>query len=484
MSQQGPSAFSSDLRASSARGLGEGPAAPMKVRHPPGLYLLFVTEMWERFSYYGMRAMLVLYMVASTTDGGLGFADKKATSWYGTYTSLVYLTPLIGGFLADRFLGTHRSMVLGGLIIALGHFTLAIENEWSFLAGLGLIIIGTGFFKPCVTTMCGQLYEKGDKRRDAAFTIFYMGVNLGAFIGPLVCGYLRKAPWGGWNWGFGAAGVGMVLGLIVYLVGRPKYLKGIGVAPKQRTAEDIAARAKPLTREEKGHVASIFIMAFFVVFFWSAFEQAGSSLNLFAERRTDLALPEALKGLTKDGNAPADWFQSVNALFILIFAPIFATLWVKLGKRGKEPSTPVKMALGLILLGTGFLFMMGGAYLSDKGNPANIVRVSAFWLIAAYLMHTLGELCLSPVGLSMVSKLAPAKFAALLMGTWYLANMTANKVAGLMAGFTHDIEQGKVFKLIGGQADFYLIFFVAPVSAGLVLLAISPFIKRLMGGKA
>lgn len=478
MSQQGPSAFSSDLRASAARGFGDGPTAPVKMRHPPGLFLLFAVEMWERFSYYGMRAMLVLYMTAAIADnsfGGLGWTREKAYGLYANYTMLAYFTPLIGGYFADKFLGTHRSMVLGGSIIAAGHFVLALESLSSFYAGLLLVVIGTGFFKPCITNMVGQLYGKKDARRDAAFTIFYMGVNLGAAIGPIVCAYLRVQK--GWSYGFAAAGVGMVLSLITYLALRPKYLSGIGLSPKARLAAgDTSLHTGPLTREEKNGIAAIFIMAFFVIFFWSAFEQAGSSMNLFAEHRVNRVLPGY-------GEFPAEWYQSVNPVLILTLGPLFAMLWVRLGIRGREPATVYKVAMGLILCGLGFTFMVLAAYQSDAGGTSqNIIKVAPYWLMAAYFLHTCGELCLSPVGLSMVTKLAPAKFAALLLGTWYLANMTANKLAGNAAKLQGFFESRKL--VLGGQADFWLMFVASPIIAGVLLLAISPLLKRLMAGRA
>ncbi len=489
--------------------------------HPRGLGLLFVTEMWERFSYYGMRALLVLYLV-----NVVRWETARATSLYGTYTMAVYLTPLVGGYLADRWIGTRRSLVIGGVIIALGHFTLALPGMTAFYLGLALIVAGTGFFKSNVSTMVGQIYPAGDTRRDAGFTIFYMGVNLGAFLGPLVCGYLAQSGRFGWHWGFAAAGVGMVLGLAVYLWGREKYLPGIGVGGARRGAEHaageerggrtaldgaIGAGAGALlaallgggsalgilagllvgamvgvtvlgTRgDERRRVVALFIVVFFVVFFWAAYEQAGSSMNLFADKNTDLTL--------LGWQIPSSWFQSVNALAILIFALPFAALWQSLAARRREPSTALKMVLGLFLLGVGFLFMLAGGRRADGG-----VLVSPTWLVLAYLFHTFGELCLSPVGLSYVTKLAPARFASLLMGAWFLANAAANKIAGALAGLTPLPGETRAAGA-GGVAGFlqdvsatnfgfYSIFVVSSFAAAALMLLFVPLLKRLTKGAA
>ncbi len=421
---------------------------------PRGLWLLFFVEMWERFSYYGMRALLVLYLVNE-----LKWSDADASRLYGNYTSLVYLTPIIGGWLADRFIGTRRSLVIGGVVIAAGHFSLAVPGMTAFYIGLALIIIGTGFFKPNVSTMVGQLYRENDPRRDSGFTIFYMGINLGAFIAPLICGYLGETV--GWHYGFGAAGVGMVLGLLLFLWGRDRYLPGIGVAPKQEVREETRAAQGPLTREEKHRIAVIFIVAFFVIFFWSAFEQAGASMNLFADRHTDTML--------FGWEFPASWFQSVNPFAILLFAPVFAWIWTKLGDSGREPATPAKMAIGLLLLSAGFVVMVIGAARADAG-----IQVSPMWLIGAYTLHTFGELCLSPVGLSLVTKLAPLRFASLLMGVWFLANFAANKLAGELSAMMGDFES---------LQSFFTLFVATSATAGVILLLLSPVLKKMMHGR-
>jgi proton-dependent oligopeptide transporter, POT family len=445
---------------------------------PPGLALLFVTEMWERFSYYGMRALLVLFLIGETERGGLGWSTQAASQLYGWYTGLVYLTPIIGGYLADRYLGTHRALVIGGAVIALGHFSLALESLAGFYAGLILLILGTGFFKPNVSTLVGQLYELHDSRRDAGFTIFYMGINLGALLGPLICGYLGQSEQFGWRYGFAAAGIGMVLGLLVYLFGKKRYLGSIGDVPLRQSGHDPADN-QPLSREERHRIAALLIMAFFVIFFWLAFEQAGSSMTLFAERNTDRTTPAWLGWLITEPSFPTAWFQAVNPAFILLLAPFFSLLWQRLGARSLELHTPLKMALGLWLLGSGFLVLVLGAYWSDRG-----LLVSPLWLIGAYFLHTCGELCLSPVGLSLVTRLAPLKFASMLMGMWFLANFAANLLAGYLAGMLEAVEQGEVFHILGGQADFFLIFVLSSIGAGGLLILLGPLLTRLMHGRA
>ena len=443
----------STTAASLPRTSADPPPSPLgtEAKQPPGLWLLFGVEMWERFSYYGMRALLVLYLV-----NGLGWGDADAARLYGNYTALVYLTPILGGYLADRFIGTRRSLVVGGVIIAAGHFSLAMPGMAFFYLGLGLIIVGTGFFKPNVSTMVGQLYGQNDPRRDAGFTIFYMGINLGAFLAPLLCGWLAAEF--GWHYGFGAAGVGMLAGLGMYLWGRDRLLPGVGLAPRERPQAERADTERPLTGEEKRRVAAIFLVAFFVIFFFMAFEQSGSSMNLFADRHTD----RTVGGF----EVPTAWFQSINAFAILLFAPLFALLWMRLAARGKEPSTPTKMALGLVLLGLGFVLMAVAGWRADAG-----VRVSPAWLAAVYVLHTWGELCLSPVGLSLVTKLAPVRLAALLMGVWFLANFAANWLAGQAAA---------LMERFGSLGGFFSLFVATSLGAGVVLFALSPMLRKLM----
>jgi POT family proton-dependent oligopeptide transporter len=484
---------------------------------PRGLGLLFITEMWERFSYYGMRALLVLYLVNQ-----LEWDAARAAGLYGTYTMMVFLTPMIGGYIADRYLGTHRALLIGGAVIASGHFVLALPGMSAFYAGLTLVVIGTGFFKANVSTMVGQLYRDGDTRRDAGFTLFYMGINTGGFLGPLVCGYLAQSDRFGWHYGFAAAGVGMVLGLIMYAVLKKKYLGTIGDTPTGSSiavagatsagGDDTSTRngiiglsagaalswvlsgsllgvvlgsvigaALAITvlgtqGEERRRVIALFIVAFFVVFFWAAFEQAGSSMSLFADKFTDLKLGSF--------DIPSTWFQSVNSFFIITCAPLFSLMWLALGKRGKEPSTPFKMAIGLLFVGAGFLFLAIGGGRADLG-----IKVSPFWLIAAYLMHTFGELCLSPLGLSYVTRVAPVKFASLLMGVWFLANAAANKVAGFLAGYTplpgEAVSQpqtglgGYIQQMSSTNKGFFTIFVTTSFIAAIILFLCVPLLKRL-----
>jgi POT family proton-dependent oligopeptide transporter len=444
---------------------------------PRGLALLFFTEMWERFSYYGMRALLILFLI-DTTTGGFGWTQEKASQLYGWYTGLVYLTPIIGGWLADRYLGTARSLVIGGIVIALGHFTMAADTRVTFFLGLVLIIVGTGFFKANVSTLVGQLYRDHDPRRDAGFTIFYIGINSGAFLGPLVCGWLAANPKYGWSWGFGAAGVGMTLGVICFMLLRKRYLGDTGMIPmgQMRMADGGKASAEPLTKEEKDRVLAIFIVVFFVAFFWLAFEQAGSSLNVFAQQKTQRVVGGWLGRGLPNGEIPAAWFQSVNAFFIVTLAPLFALLWKKMGSR--QPSTPVKMAWGLFLLGLGFLVIVLGARVSDLGGLA-----SPGFLVSLYFLHTCGELLVSPVGLSFVTKVAPVKIASMMMGVWFLSNFTANLAGGYLAGTVQKVARGEVFTLLGGQADFFLIFVVTSFAACALLFVLMPTLKRLIHGR-
>lgn len=443
---------------------------PHRLRQPPGLWVLCLTEMWERFSYYGMRALLVFYLTARLDDPenpGLGWSSESAGKLYGWYTGLVYLTPLLGGFLADKFLGTHRSMVLGGWILAAGHFLLAMTELFgsgtasvgTFLLGLLCIIIGTGFFKPCVSVMVGQLYSEDDPRRDSGFTFFYMGINVGATLAGLVAGTLGERV--GWHYGFGAAGVGMVAGLLLYLFLRPRTLAGIGLPRKPHPTT--AGTSPPLDGLAWRRIGVIFLLAFFLIFFWTGFEQSGTSMNVFALEKTDRTVA--------DSEFPATWYQSVNPFFILVFAPVFAWLWVWLDRRGRQPSTPVKFGIGLLLLGLGFLFMVGGASRAREGEKAG-----PYWLVGAYWLHTWSELCLSPVGLSMVTRLAAEKVRSLMMGVWFLSNFVSNLLAGYLFAYKSTIESAGWFW--GGEVDFYFLLVLAPAAAGLVVLALAPTIYR------
>lgn len=629
------------------RGPGEDMGPPETIEgHPTGLWVLFITEMWERFSYYGMRALLVLFLVTESAryalpsgemsdNTGFGWSNEHAYLLYGIYTFMVYITSIFGGMAADRFLGTHRSMLYGGWIIALGHITLALTGVFgytpgepismtngpgqliTFLLGLTLIIIGTGFFKPCVSVMVGQLYREGDPRRDSGFTIFYMGINVGALLSPLIAGTLGETV--GWHYGFGAAAVGMLLGLFCYQFLRPKHLKGVGEKPDgfawsgkgfrqfalitavlcaipivplllfitnpQIGGLDALVRvwdgvtgasglgangtaaaitlilligastfllAQPST--DRGPLAVILILSFFGnIFFWSAFEQAGSSLNVFAKDLTDrsvtmpgfirdflmsksvlsmlgalivggalftplallfkkkiptgflatalswvaaaagamaLAIAGAkiyglidadsnpLAGLAQMETFPATWYQSVNALTIVVCAPLFSVLWVWLAKRRMNPSTPLKFAIGLWLLGLSFLAMVFGAMEAKSEGQAG-----PHWLVIAYVVVTWGELCLSPVGLSMVTKLAPQRLQSLMMGLWFFTLGLSNLFAGVVATFSEKVEKGEMTFIIEGLPGFYLMLVVFPVGAGVVIAILSPILRRMMHGR-
>jgi POT family proton-dependent oligopeptide transporter len=426
--------------------------------HPRGLATLFFTEMWERFSYYGMRALLILYMVGSTQQPGLGFGERKAASIYGLYTMLVYLMGIPGGFVADRVLGHYRAVLFGGIIIAAGHFTMAVPGLPFFYTGLGLIIIGTGLLKPNVSSMVGSLYTREDTRRDAGFSIFYMGINLGAFIAPLICGWLGQKA--NWHLGFGAAGVGMTIGLIQYVAGK-KYLTPVSET-KSVASEIVSADAPPkpakLTGTDWARIAAIGILTLFALLFWAGFEQAGSSLTLFADRATRLTV----FGMSY----PSSWFQSVEPLFVIIFSPIFAWIWLRLGPR--QPSSPAKFTLGLVFLAFSFALIIPAARIFQSGGE----RVSPMWLVGLFFLQMCGELCLSPVGLSMVTKLSPAHLVGLMMGVWFFATAMGNYVAGWVAGFLQDREFSEVFTAA---------FASVAVAAVILALLIKP-IKRLMGG--
>ena len=477
--------------------------------HPRGLSTLFFTEMWERFSYYGMRALLILFMTAPVAAGGLGFDTAVAGAVYGLYTSMVYMTSLPGGWIADRLFGQRRAVLYGGIIIACGHFSMAFPSLTTFYIGLALIVVGTGLLKGNAAVIVGALYGPQDARRDAGFSIYYMGINLGAFIAPLVCGYLGQRV--SWHVGFGAAGVGMVFGLVQYLAGA-KYLGDAGLHPA--TAESPAAAAALKTRATLGGAAALVIviafalgmysgalpitaaqvadaagyvlLAIVVVFFawlffaadwtpaerrrlyaiaalfvaqaifWSGFEQAGSTLNLFGDRNTRTSV--------FGWSFPSSYYQSLQPLFIITFAPVFAWLWVRLRKR--EPSSPAKFGLGLLLVGSGFAILVVAAQLSAHG-----VKVSPWWLVATYLLHTWGELSLSPVGLSATSKLAPARVVGLMMGVFYLAISVGNFIGGRLASLYGSMPLPSLFGAIGAVG----------IAAGLIMFALTPPIKRLMG---
>jgi len=394
-------------------------------KHPKGLYLLFTVEMWERFNYYGMRAILALYMTSSV----IGFAKSTSSQIYGWFTALVYLTPLIGGYLADKYIGKRHSIIIGALVMIVGQFTLAsydlIPAKMALLLGLTFIIIGNGFFKPNISSIVGELYEQNDNRRDSAFTIFYMGINLGAFIAPFVCGYLGQAI--AWKYGFMAAGVGMMIGLLTYLLLQQRFLGDIGSKPvpsNDLTKDQELEKNKVLTKEEKDKIKAIFAFTFFAVFFFAFFEQAGTSLTFFADEATRLPVINFF-GITTF-QIRSSFFQAINPVFILLLAPLFSMLWRRLGKN--EPSIPVKFGWGLFLQGIAFAIIAVGASVYLKTGP-----VSMLWLVMMYFFTTTGELCLSPIGLSMVTKLAPMKYMSMLMGVWLMSSFFGNLLAGQIA---------------------------------------------------
>jgi proton-dependent oligopeptide transporter, POT family len=490
-----------------------------KKGHPKGLYVLFATEMWERFSYYGMRALLVLYLTAQLVNGGFALDRTTALEIYAIFTGLVYLTPIVGGLLADKILGQRKAIFTGGILMALGQFTLAYSQmgdvaarTWLLHLGLGVLIVGNGFFKPNISTIVGKLYSDQDPRKDSAFTIFYMGINLGAFLAPLVCGFLAVEF--GWAYGFGAAGVGMILGTVWFAV-QGHYLGNVGFAPSRDITsktpltlggkdwrhilsyvfgslvlvygllvlwgilgEDaksvlttvmavigVLALAYIIFSNTKGsiewkRVGVIFILCFFNIFFWAGFEQAGGTFNLFAEHNTDRMI--------FGWEMPAAWFQSVNSIWIISLAPVISVLWLSLSRIGKNPNIPVKFALGLIFLGLGFVVMSATSAASAGGN-----LVSPMWLITVYFLHTVAELCLSPIGLSMISKLSPQKIVSVMMGLWFASIALANYMAGVLEA---------VLKNYLPDMQLFSFLTLTSICAGIILLLISPILKKLMSG--
>jgi POT family proton-dependent oligopeptide transporter len=485
--------------------------------HPVGLYILFFTEMWERFSYYGMRAILVLYLVSATQGGnaGLGWTNAEALALYGWYTMLVYVASIPGGIIADKLLGQKKTVLWGGIILVAGHGILAVEEMWAFYTGLGLIIAGVGMLKPNISTMVGGLYKEGDIRRDKGFTIFYIGINLGAFLSSLIVGYVGENI--GWHWGFGLAGIAMALGLLVYLWGQ-KYLVEVGnllskaerdsgasfggmfkdlfKSPLQLTitaalligsiyyllAVDVAYGFlfifltlvtammlmvyKDLTTQVMKDRYVVMLLSFIlVIVFWGAFEQAGGLMNIYALEKTDRSLPFSLPLIGNE--VPASWFQSLNALFIIIFGVVVANFWAKRKLKSKEASSIFKMAIGVIIMGLGFVFMVF-ASMEFQNNGASAM----YWLVLAYLFHTIGELSSSPVALSFITKLAPVKYASLMMGVYFAATGLGNKVAGIVGEFSSEAGDGTIFM---GITIFTVAFAI------LVLLMLKP-LKRLTHG--
>ena len=476
--------------------------------HPRGLSTLFFTEMWERFSYYGMRALLLLYMTAPLSAGGLGFDAAQGGAVYGLYTSMVYMACLPGGWVADRLIGQRKAVLYGGLLIAAGHFSMAVPALPAFYLGLFLIVIGTGLLKGNVSVIVGQLYGPEDTRRDAGFSIFYMGINLGAFVAPIICGYLGQNI--SWHVGFGAAGIGMTLGVIQYVLGS-RQLGDAGLHPAPAASPEAAAADRrtartwglvglalvlviglggytglvPVTPTQVSDAAGVFLLLATVGFFgwlflssgwtaaekkrlyvigvlfvasalfWSVFEQAGSTLNLFADRNTDTRL--------FGQSFPSSWFQSLNSLFLIILAPVFAWFWQWLARRDQEPTSPAKFVWGLVFVGLGFAVLVGPAASAESGTLA-----SPAWLTLTYLLHTIGELALSPVGLSAMTVLAPPRIAGLVMGVWFLATSVGNFIGGRVSGFYESMALPTLF---GSIAAFAIV-------AGLILAALVPVLRR------
>ena len=442
--------------------------------HPRGLSTLFFTEMWERFSYYGMRGFLILYTTAAVASGGLGFDVAHGANVYKWYTSSVWLTPILGGFIADRFLGQYRSVFLGGAIIAIGHFTLAFKSLPSFYTGLALIVLGTGLLKPNISAMVGSLYDQGDARRDAGFSIFYMGINVGAFLGITAAGWLAQKI--DWHIGFAAAGVGMTMGLIQYVVGKRRLQPALDRLAAQRgqvsplamdlSEVTIGTRARQLwdwvrsfTGEERKRIAAVFVLFVFAALFWGAYEQAGSTLNLFADRYTNLNVFGYV--------IPSSWLQSVQPIMVITLAPVMAWLWVRLGPR--EPSSPTKFAIGLLCAGFAFLLLVPAGLIAQGGAG---IRVSPLWLVAAYTIEEIGELCLSPVGLSAVTKLAPTRIVSLMMGVFFLSNWLGNLLAGWTAGFFGSMPLAQLFGVTAAVS----------LGAAVVMFVLLKPVQRLMGG--
>ena len=456
-----------------------------KKGHPKGLYLLFFTEMWERFSYYGMRAILILYLTKKLMEGALGMDEKNAMLLYGYFAGFVYFTPLIGGWLADRYLGKRLAVTIGGITMMLGQFTLfALNSTMGLYIGLLLLIIGNGFFKPNISTLVGGLYKEGDSRRDAAFTIFYMGINLGAMIAPLVIGVVTDNMFAttnedgsiayGYRYGFLVSGLGMLLGQVIFNLLGPKFLgdlgtKPIGAVSDSSTSEKVQS-INPETREvldekqERERISVLFILLIFAVFFWAGFEQAGSSLSLYTDKFIDRSIGSF--------EIPTSWFQSVNPLFIVTLAPLFTLFWAS--PIGRRLTTPVKMGVGMIILGAGFLFMIGAVAERSANGDVNDVnnKAALMWLIMTYLLHTIGELCISPVGLSVVTKLSPPKLASVLMAVWMLSSSFANFLGGFIAAYVETMGAGEVFT--------YIAVFVS--ACGVLLILLNRVILKLMHG--
>ncbi|MEY3040424.1 MAG: peptide MFS transporter [Flavobacteriaceae bacterium] len=427
--------------------------------HPAGLYILFFTEMWERFSYYGMRALFVLFLVAETTssNAGFGWTNEEALALYGTYTMLVYLASVPGGWVADRLLGQRKTVMLGGALLCIGHGVLAFNSEIAFYIGCLFIILGVGGLKPNISSMVGGLYKPKDERRDIGFYIFYMGINIGGFLAPILCGYIGEKY--NWHYGFGLAAIGMLLGQGVYFWGQ-KYLVHVGNKMSVKNEADRVLLERPLTKIEKDRVKVLLISFLLIILFWAAFEQAGGLMNLYASQKTD----RNFFGLFE---IPASVFQSVNSFFIITLATAVGAFWVRWKKKGKEASSIFKIALGLVIMALGFGFMAAAsAQYAQEGSSA------MYWVILAFLFHTVGELCASPVSLSYITKLAPLKYASIIMGLYWAATGLGNKVAGKIGELSQSLGEFEIFL---GIAIVWSII-------GLLVIAMLKPLKRLSHG--
>jgi POT family proton-dependent oligopeptide transporter len=427
--------------------------------HPVGLYVLFFTELWERFSYYGMRALFVLFLVSETTSDnpGFGWTNKEALALYGTYTMLVYLSSVPGGWIADRLLGQKKTVMLGGALLCIGHAVLAFNSEMSFYIGCLFVILGVGCLKPNISSMVGGLYKQKDERRDMGFYIFYMGINIGGFLAPILCGWVGENI--NWHYGFGLAAIGMLVGQLVYIWGQ-KFIPHVGNLISRKNEADKAILDRPLTKIEKDRVKVLLISFLLIILFWAAFEQAGGLMNLYASQKTD----RNFFGLFE---IPASVFQSVNSMFIILFATSIGAFWLRWRKMGKEASSLFKMAVGLIIMALGFGFMTAASVQYEQTGSSGM-----YWLILAYCLHTIGELCASPVSLSFITKLAPLKYASIIMGLYWAATGLGNKVAGLIGEASQKLGEFEIF--LGITIVWSLI--------GLCVIALLKPLKRLTHG--
>ncbi|MFP7252662.1 peptide MFS transporter [Terribacillus goriensis] len=450
---------------------------PQGKKHPKGLYLLFFTELWERYSYYGMRSVLMLYLTAAVISGGLGMSTQHAAFIYSLYGGVIYFTPIIGGYLTDKFIGLRTAITIGGITMAIGDFIIFLFNsQLGLYIGILFLIIGNGFFKPNISTYVGDLYDPRDKRKDAAFTIFYMGINLGAFFSPLIAGFLAEDLFHsvdadgiehfGFKWAFLASSIGMVIGQLIFSLLGKRYLGDIGTKPARTNITPKGAPAVKMTKAEKKRTGAVLILFVFVIFFWAGFEQAGTSLTLYTRDFID----RNVGGYT----IPVSWFQSVNPLFIVILAPIISAIWLKLSKSKRgDLRTTTKMSLGMILLGIGFMILVPAVLYTGSDETDIVHKANILFIIFTYLFHTIGELCLSPVGLSMVSKVAPIKIASLLMGVWMAASGIANIIGGQLAALTATLGYVEIFSVIGAAA----------IVVGIILLAVSKKLQSMLDAR-